>query len=84
MYQGFVFSVDVAGFSLGSVYTDEWVAQLLRCGEAAAVWGFSASVYGTKVKKKKSSSIGACVWAPSYMPLQTSDESVLIIFKTIT
>lgn len=55
-----MFSVDVAGFSLGSVYTDEWVAQLLRCGEAAAVWGFSASAYGTKVKKK-SSSIGACV-----------------------
>lgn len=48
-----MFSVDVAGFSLGSVYTDEWVAQLLRCGEAAAVWGFSPSAYGTKVKKIK-------------------------------
>lgn len=51
--EGFVFSVDVAGFSLGSVYTDDWVAQLLCCGEAAAVWGFSASACGTKVEKKK-------------------------------
>lgn len=59
--EGFVFSVDVAGFSLGSVYTDERVAQLLRCGEAAAVWGFSASACGTKVKKKESTIINACV-----------------------
>lgn len=33
-----------------------------------------------KKKKQKSSSIGACVWAPEFMPLQTSDGSVLIIF----
>lgn len=57
-----MFSVDVAGFSLGSVYSDVRVAQLLRCGEAAAVWGFSASACGTEVgKKKESTIIDACV-----------------------